>query len=708
MKPILQRYAKQFYIIAFIIFCTTIIASFIISSKINTTLIHEHFDKLDTLKNSLKVHIEKYFNSKHSFITTLSEFSDIKTAIKEFDNAFVSIDEEYQKDINQSSLIKIIQKHTSLVSYTNPNTSLKKELNQYLPKSINAQILQKLYIADNSNKLKKRFLLEQTNENLQYDKIHKKYHRKFVNILQREKFYDIFLINTQGDIVYSVFKELDFATNLNSGVYSDSSLANAYKKALASKSISFSDFKAYEPSYNKPAGFFAIPIIDNNTNIGVIAFQISSDEINNIVTFNKSWEKIGLGKSGEAYLVGSDYLMRSDSRFINTIDNKVVKELGTTIGILNVSSKAVKDVLEEKKNAHSIIDDYRKNEVLSSYIPIDIFDTKWALILEIDKKEISKEIYIVIISIFILGVVFAILSLILLQFVIMKLIVTPLDKFESQLKIKVAEKTKALRDINNHLEEKVNKQIIKLRQKDEMFLHQSRMAAVGELMENIAHQWRQPLSIITTHVSSMEVTLNFQDEIPKEQILICTQEVSKQSKYLSKTIDDFRDFIQTNDSSKTIINLSNSVDNTKKLLGDSIANNNILCIKNLDDISILANENHIVQILLNIFKNSIDAFKKSDISKKYIFIKIYEENNHAVISIKDNAGGVNEEFINKIFDPYVSSKHASIGTGLGLFTCYEMVTKIYNGFINVENVEYTYDKEQFKGLEIIINIPINN
>ncbi|MFA9374298.1 MAG: ATP-binding protein [Poseidonibacter sp.] len=115
-----------------------------------------------------------------------------------------------------------------------------------------------------------------------------------------------------------------------------------------------------------------------------------------------------------------------------------------------------------------------------------------------------------------------------------------------------------------------------------------------------------------------------------------------------------------------------------------------------------------MQILLNIFKNSIDAFKKSDISKKYIFIKIYEENNHAVISIKDNAGGVNEDFINKIFDPYISSKHASIGTGLGLFTCYEMVTKIYNGFINVKNVEYTYDKEQFKGLEIVINIPINN
>ncbi|MDQ7068948.1 MAG: methyl-accepting chemotaxis protein [Sulfurimonas sp.] len=199
------------------------------------------------------------------------------------------------------------------------------------------------------------------------------------------------MVDMKGNLIYTDFKEKDFATNLKNGVYSDTGIARAYKKALTidEGELAFDDFVPYEPSYNSPASFIATPIFIDGVRKGVLIFQMPVDIINKIMRFSDKFEEAGLGKSGEAYLVGPDYVMRSNSRFQADIDDKVVKSLGTTIGVWKVQTASTKEVFTgSSSNGKHIIDDYRGVSVLSVYGEIDVFgQTKWAVIAEIDEAE---------------------------------------------------------------------------------------------------------------------------------------------------------------------------------------------------------------------------------------------------------------------------------------------------------------------------------
>ena len=187
---------------------------------------------------------------------------------------------------------------------------------EYIPKSLNAKILQKNYIIDNPFEVNQRHKLFNPNTNHSYDRVHEYFHNYFSNELEKYAFYDLFLIDMKGNIIYSVDKENDFASNLLHGIYKNSNLSLVYQQALhsAKNSISFEDFRPYEPSLNAPAAFMAIPIFDEEKKIGVLAIQLPVKQINKIMTLNDNQDAVGLGKSGEAYLVGKDKYMRSDSR----------------------------------------------------------------------------------------------------------------------------------------------------------------------------------------------------------------------------------------------------------------------------------------------------------------------------------------------------------------------------------------------------------
>jgi hypothetical protein len=208
-----------------------------------------------------------------------------------------------------------------------------------------------------------------------------------------------------GDIVYSVFKEADFATNLRNGPYRRSNIASAYEKAnvlaLADAPI-FVEFDYYAPSYGTPAAFIAKPIFDNGERIGVLIFQMPITRINQIMTGNQHWVKDGLGETGETYLVGPDFTMRSVSRFLvedregyfaalEKLDypSKTISQLDefdTSILLQRVQTKASFGALSSKSST-GIIEDYRGINVLSSYGPIQFGDHQWALISEIDETE---------------------------------------------------------------------------------------------------------------------------------------------------------------------------------------------------------------------------------------------------------------------------------------------------------------------------------
>ena len=231
-----------------------------------------------------------------------------------------------------------------------------------------------------------------------------------------------------------------------------------------------------------------------------------------------------------------------------------------------------------------------------------------------------------------------------------------------------------------------------------LFEEQSKLAAMGEMIGNIAHQWRQPLSVITSISTAIKMR-NEYEQLKDYDIVPDMDMITKQALYLSKTIDDFRNFIR-NTQHKKDFSIKNALERTISILHSAMINNHIVLISNIeDDIVLHGYENELMQAFINIINNARDAIKdnvKSD-DDKYIFIQTLRNKNKLELSIKDSGGGIPENIIHRIFEPYFTTKHQSVGTGIGLSMTYKMITQRLNGTITVENEEYEYNKRSYKG-----------
>ncbi|MGE4462620.1 MAG: transporter substrate-binding domain-containing protein [Arcobacter sp.] len=280
-----------------------------------------------------------------------------------------------------------------------------------------------------------------------------------------------------------------------------------------------------------------------------------------------------------------------------------------------------------------------------------------------------------------------------------------LKNINRTLKTKVEEKTKQLNEINKNLELLVEKKSRELIQKENILNHQSKMAAMGEMIENIAHQWRQPLSVISTVATAAKLKKDLK-MLDDKEFYETMDIINNSSQHLSNTIDDFRNFF-SNDKEVSSFNINTPIDKVIYLINSKLKNRNIQVIKSSLEINILGLENEFIQVILNIINNSIDAFEDKNDMEKYIFINIYKEDPNVILTIKDNAGGIKGEIIDRIFEPYFTTKHRSQGTGIGLYMSIEIIKKHMNGEIFVSNKEYIYNNIKCKGAEFKIKLPIN-
>ncbi|RLE02695.1 MAG: hypothetical protein DRJ13_05295 [Bacteroidetes bacterium] len=224
--------------------------------------------------------------------------------------------------------------------------------------------------------------------------------------MDRFGYYNIFLISADsGHIIYSVSKEVDFATDITHGPFKNTGIADVFRKVMNNGErdcIYLEDFSPYQPSYNAPASFIGSPIYDGDEKIGVLVFQLPIDRINHIMTDGYEWEKVGLGKTGETYLVGSDYLIRNQSRFLVEDFENYIKSLESTnmpndiisrieslksaIGLQPVLTEGTRAALRGATGTQ-IFTDYRGEEVLSSYRPLELDQVNWVIMSEIDSEE---------------------------------------------------------------------------------------------------------------------------------------------------------------------------------------------------------------------------------------------------------------------------------------------------------------------------------
>ena len=221
------------------------------------------------------------------------------------------------------------------------------------------------------------------------------------------------------------------------------------------------------------------------------------------------------------------------------------------------------------------------------------------------------------------------------------------------------------------------------------------MVSMGQMIENIAHQWRQPLSLITTGVSGIKIKKELND-LDDKFLYDTLDSILNTSKYLSNTIDDFRYFFKPQKKKENFY-LENCCNKTVDLMNPNFLTRKIKIIKNIKNIKIFGYETELIQVLINILNNSKDALEFSQNEDKIIYINIFEENNKAIIEIKDNAGGIDEKIIDKIFEPYFTTKHQSQGTGIGLFMCQEIINKHMNGKIYISNTSFNYKNKSYKG-----------
>ena len=239
---------------------------------------------------------------------------------------------------------------------------------------------------------------------------------------------------------------------------------------------------------------------------------------------------------------------------------------------------------------------------------------------------------------------------------------------------------------------------------DQLLIQQSKLASMGEMIANIAHQWRQPLSIISTSATGikMQKEMGILDDISEIKSL---EIINENAQYLSNTIDDFRDFFKKS-KTKNSINLNNLIDKTLKLILTRLKNKNITIINNSTDIKFETYESEMIQVFMNIINNSVDAFENKTYNK-YLFLEAYESNDNIFIKIKDNAGGIEENIINRIFEPYFTTKDSKQGTGIGLYMCNEIIVKHLNGKIFATNESFEYEGNKYKGSQFTIELPLS-
>ena len=402
-----------FFVIAF---SSITIIGFLSYFKGKNSLEAESFNRLTAVREMKATQIEDYFQQIGNQIVTFSEDHTIIEAMRDFKEGFDTITSElnYSESDIQSMNFRLTKYYEAeFLPRLKRNLDANPTIENYLPAGLNERILQDLYIAANENEIGNKHYLHHAPDSSSYSRAHKIYHPLIRSYLEKFEYYDIFLVdNETGHVVYSVFKEVDYGTSLLTGPYAETNLAKAFRLARDAKEKDFVklvDFESYHPSYNAPASFIASPIVDGSgEKLGVLIFQMPINRINDIMTNRHEWANVGLGASGETYIVAEDFTLRNQSRFfIEDQENyfKMITEIGTpestvakiknfesTIGLQEVKTEGTIAALEGKTDA-KIFNDYRGVSVLSSYKPLAIQDMHWVIMSEIDTEEAFSHVY---------------------------------------------------------------------------------------------------------------------------------------------------------------------------------------------------------------------------------------------------------------------------------------------------------------------------
>ncbi|MDX4061962.1 HAMP domain-containing sensor histidine kinase [Aliarcobacter skirrowii] len=425
-----------------------------------------------------------------------------------------------------------------------------------------------------------------------------------------------------------------------------------------------------------------------------------------IEVLNIAKEIIEKNWSEYKYRLNKDFnnsiLSKIKTYFINSnhYKNQYIKELN----IENIDNKMV-DIFSsieklDKKNSKEYFTNINFN-IDSIFVYLGSL-VNYDLNLAINEKRDTD-------NIFKLVTIFSFISIFFVVFftIILSLFITFHFRKLYYLQEKIVEKkTKELKELNNNLEQKIKLEVAKNRKKDIIMFQQARFASLGEMLNNIAHQWRQPLGSITMIIQSFQTKMRV-NKLSPEFVEQKVKDALLLAQNMSNTLDDFKNFFSPNRSKNSFF-IKDCVEHSIELSKYFLNKENIkidLIVKKDKKITTFYNE--LSHTLLNIISNSKDALVSS-VNKNDRIIKIIvnSKKNFLFINIIDNGGGVPDDILPKIFEPYYTTKYKSAGTGIGLYMSKQIIEKHLNGEISCKNIKLEVNKKVFKGASFTITIPI--
>jgi methyl-accepting chemotaxis protein len=471
MKPKIMLGSTAIAIIAVLI--TTIGITLIVNNLVTISLQNEIKSRLILQRDMQKDRLENYLSRINEEVQESAALNPtFSKALIDFTQAFSKFTRQLQSNDDEKETSKNISKESN-------NDFYKQNLEKYYAQQFTEEFLKKNvgkkpiaikellaktdqhtlalqyhYIANNPHPINtKDALLTLDNITTNYSYTHKKYHPLLKAYKEKWAFQNIFLVDAKtGYVVYSTEKELAYATSLRTGYYEKSGLGNAFKQALADNKQGktyTTKMQPYYPSYNDFASFVSTPLYVNSVLKGVFIIQMPLDNINNIMTFNQQWEKYGLGKSGETYLVADDTSMRSNTRALsddpkayfaalkksgvdqNTISTIAKKQ--SSIGLQHVKSIVSQSALKGKTGFDHCVN-YRDIPVLSAYAPLNIQGVKWAILAETNTEEAFQVVtdikQKIIKAAFLIGTILIFFSA-LTSFLFANKLVAPITKFRN-------------------------------------------------------------------------------------------------------------------------------------------------------------------------------------------------------------------------------------------------------------------------------------
>ncbi len=377
------------------------------------------------------------------------------------------------------------------------------------------------------------------------------------------------------------------------------------------------------------------------------------------------------------YLLEKNFKKQNSYRFIldGTIEKKEKSEFSEPYEPLE--AKKWDEVYRTKKPVYFM--HTRLKSLWMTYLRPILYDDQVKAVLVVD---FSMKYHNIIVSV--LKELDKTYQLALVLFIIIFFIIIIFSMLDIKREREKDEALQKVEKINIELEEKIKEAVEENRKKDQAMFQQSRLAQMGEMLSMIAHQWRQPLSAISSTASSLKLKASL-GKADKDIVLKKSDDIVKYAKHLSSTIDDFRSFFKSN-KIKADTNLNEIVQSVLNIVKHSLENSGISLETELKCDKIFQSyPNEIKQVLLNLIKNAEDVLKEKDIKDPKIVIKTYEKESMLILEVLDNAGGVPEDIRDKVFDPYFSTKIKKDGTGLGLYMSKIIIEKHCSSKIEVVN-----------------------